>query len=177
MSRRVESFILSPGSIKITLRATLIKTFALSLPSPTAHGSRLTPQLLVYRATQFRRFDGAEILEYYFAVLVVKISCRQSAVPGRIDRMNGRFGIFDVEQNYVHPRVHRLEELRHLSLDIAHFVERHRDKVQALVAIVIVDLHQIRKFFAAPIAPGGPEINQQWPGVFRVASQDLFEPF
>src|SRR5258706_12634672 len=113
MPRRVEWFIVSCGSIKITLltelrsrRAILIKAFALSLSSPTAHCSLLGAQLLVNRSAQFGRLDSAEILEHHFAVFIVKISCGESAVPGRVTGVDRRFRIFNIQQDNGHLRLH-----------------------------------------------------------------------
>ena len=57
--------------------------------------------------------------------------------------------------------LHLVQKLRHDCLDVGDVVQTDSHKVQTLRAIVSIDLDQIRKLFAAGIAPGGPEINQE----------------
>src|SRR6266550_9338736 len=134
----------------------------------------LTAYFLVDCRAQFGGLDLAEVLENKFTFPVVKKRCRQRAVPFLVHGMNRGLRIVDVQEHDRHRRLHLFEKI-HRPGFVGHFIERDREEIQALRAVIVVDFDQIGKLFAAAIAPRRPKINQQRPRVFRIAQQEFFQ--
>src|SRR6185369_1123274 len=80
--------------------------------------------------TQLSSIDPSDVLENYFALFVVQISCRQVTTPAAVHEVDGRLWIRDVQQVSWHRGVHRLQKLRHARFDICHVIERDSEKLE-----------------------------------------------
>src|SRR6185369_7731424 len=116
---------------------------------------------LFYLFTQLSRVNASDVAPNYFTLFVVEKSCGQASLPFRIDQINSRLGIRNIQQVGRHSGLHRVEKLRYRCFDVTHVVERDSDKLQRAWPVVFVDLYQLGKFIATRIEVGGPKVNQE----------------
>src|SRR6476646_4817450 len=141
------------------------KAWTLNCLKQTQYSS-LSTQPFVYRCSQFGDLNASETLVNELTFRVIEKSCRQSAAPLGVDQLDGRFRIRKIQQVSGHLGMHLAQEFRNTRLDVRQIVQADRDKVQTFRTIRRIKLYQVRKFFAAWLAPGDPKVNQQRFGRF-----------
>src|SRR5437868_8988381 len=128
---------------------------------------------LLDRLAQLSGVHASEMLVNNLALLVVEKRRGQIASPLWIYKIDRRFRIRRIEQVGRHRRLHRVEKLRHLGLDVSHVVKRHSYKIQLARPIFLINLHEIRKLVATRITERRPKIDQQ--RMLPLLSQQILE--